>query len=87
ENAVKHGLEPKVEGGEITITAEEKGELLRITVADTGLGSSSFDQPGVGVANVRERLRLLYGERGRLVLEENKPAGMRAVLEVPGSGV
>jgi sensor histidine kinase YesM len=87
ENAIKHGLEPKVDGGEIAMTADEQGELLRITVADTGLGFSSLNQPGVGIANVRERLRLLYGEKGRLLLGENKPVGVQAVLEVPVSGV
>jgi sensor histidine kinase YesM len=87
ENAVKHGLEPKVDGGEIKITADEQDGLLRITVADTGLGFSSLNQSGVGIANVRERLRLLYGGKGRLLLEENKPVGVRAVLEVPISGV
>jgi sensor histidine kinase YesM len=86
ENAVKHGLEPKVDGGEVTITADERGDLLRIVVADTGLGFSSFNTTGVGIANVRERLRLLYGGKGRLLLEENKPVGVRAVLEVPKNG-
>jgi LytS/YehU family sensor histidine kinase len=83
ENAIKHGLEPKVDGGNITITADEQDGLLRITVADTGLGFSSFNTPGVGIANVRERIRLLYGEKGHVLLEENKPAGVRAVIEVP----
>lgn len=87
ENAVKHGLEPKVDGGEITITADEQGDLFRITVADTGLGFSSFNTAGVGIANVRERIRLIYGGKGRLLLEENKPVGVRAVIEVPRSDV
>ncbi|MEW6669085.1 MAG: histidine kinase [Thermodesulfobacteriota bacterium] len=86
ENAIKHGLEPKVDGGEITITAEELRGLLRVAVTDTGLGFSSFNQPGVGIANVSERLRLLYGEKGRLLLQENKPVGVQAVLEVPVNG-
>jgi sensor histidine kinase YesM len=83
ENAIKHGLEPKVDGGKITITADEQDGLLRIIVADTGLGFSSFNTPGVGIANVRERIRLLYGEKGRVLLEENKPAGVQAIIEVP----
>jgi len=83
ENAVKHGLEPKVDGGEITITATEKNNLLTVEVADTGLGFSDFDKSGVGIANVRERLALLFGERGRLTMEENKPHGVRAIMEVP----
>jgi len=87
ENAVKHGLEPRIEGGGITITAAEKGESLRIEVADTGLGFSSFDASGVGIANVRQRINLIYGEKGRLLFEENNPAGVRAIMEVPKGDV
>ena len=83
ENAVKHGLEPKMEGGEITIKAVEKNDLIRIEVMDTGLGFSSFQKVGVGIGNVRERIKLLYGEKGRLILEENEPNGIRAIIEVP----
>lgn len=83
ENAVKHGLEPKVDGGEIIIRATRENDLLKIEVADTGLGFSDFDKPNVGIANVRERLSLLFGERGRLMIEENKPQGVRTTIEVP----
>jgi sensor histidine kinase YesM len=83
ENAVKHGLEPKMEGGEITIKALERDDLLRIEVMDTGLGLSSFQKVGVGIGNVRERIKLLFGEKGRLILEENEPNGVRAIIEVP----
>jgi LytS/YehU family sensor histidine kinase len=83
ENAVKHGLEPKMEGGEITIKAMEENDLIRIEVTDTGSGFSSFHNTGVGMGNVRERIKLLYGEKGRLILEENKPNGVRAIIEVP----
>ena len=87
ENALKHGLEPQMEGGEIIIKVTEEGDLTRIEVTDTGLGFSSFHKTGVGIANVRERIQLLYGEKGRLLLEENKPHGVRAVIEVPKDGV
>lgn len=83
ENAIKHGLEPKVDGGKIFIKATEENNLLKIEVADTGLGFSDFDKPGVGIINVRERLALLFGEKGRLIIEENKPHGVRAIIEVP----
>lgn len=83
ENAIKHGLEPKVDGGEILIRAIQENNLLKIEVADTGLGFSDFDKPGVGIINVQERLGLLFGEKGRLVIEENKPHGVRATIEVP----
>jgi sensor histidine kinase YesM len=83
ENAVKHGLEPKMEGGEIMIKVTEETDLIRIEVTDTGNGFSSFHNTGVGIGNVRERIKLLFGEEGRLILEENEPNGVRAIIEVP----
>jgi sensor histidine kinase YesM len=83
ENAITHGLEPRVEGGKILITAAEENGFMRIEVADTGMGFSNFNKPGVGIANVRERMALLFGEKGRLKIEENKPHGVRATIEVP----
>jgi sensor histidine kinase YesM len=83
ENAVKHGLEPKMEGGAIMIKVGEEDEVIRIEISDDGQGFSSFNKTGVGIGNVRERIRLLYGEKGRLILEENKPNGVRAIIEVP----
>lgn len=87
ENAIKHGLEPKMEGGEIMIKVAEKDDFMRIEVTDTGTGFSSFHNTGVGIGNVRERIKLLYGEKGRLILEENKPDGVRATIEVPKGDV
>jgi LytS/YehU family sensor histidine kinase len=83
ENAVQHGLEPKIDGGEIVIKAALESSALRVEVADTGMGLSSFDQSGVGIANVRERLRLLFADKGRFIIEENRPHGVKAVIEVP----
>jgi sensor histidine kinase YesM len=85
ENAIKHGLEPKVEGGEIVIRAIEENNFLKIEVADTGLGFSDLDKSGLGITNVRERLGLLFGAKGRLIIEENKPHGVRTTIEVPVS--
>jgi sensor histidine kinase YesM len=86
ENAVKHGLEPQIEGGEILIRIEEKDGFIRSEIIDTGIGFTSYSEVGVGMINVRERLRLLYGQRGRLAIEENKPKGVKAVIEVPKGG-
>jgi len=83
ENALKHGLEPKMEGGAIMIQVGEEDEVIRIEISDNGQGFSSFNKTGVGIGNVRERIKLLYGEKGRLLLEENKPNGVRAIIEVP----
>jgi sensor histidine kinase YesM len=87
ENAIKHGLEPEMDGGEILIKATEETNLIKIEVVDTGSGFSSFHNTGVGIANVRERIKLLYGEKGRFMLEQNKPSGVRAIVEVPKHGV
>jgi LytS/YehU family sensor histidine kinase len=83
ENAVIHGLEPKIEGGRLSITVAETEQSLKIEVIDTGLGLRSAHESGVGMDNVRERLHLLYGVKGRLSLEENKPNGLRVIIEVP----
>jgi PAS domain S-box-containing protein len=84
ENAIKHGIEPKVEGGRVTITAEKSDSLLRISVSDTGLGfSNPMNAHGLGLENVKARLKALYNFSASLVLEENIPCGATATIEVP----
>ena len=83
ENAIKHGLEPKVDGGEILISGIEKNGLLRLAVVDSGDGFIEGRESGMGLSNVRERLQSLYGESGRLILEDNQPHGLKATIEVP----
>jgi hypothetical protein len=87
ENSIKHGLEPKPEGGALTISADIANGRLRVTVADTGLGFAVAAQPGtgVGLANVRERLAALYGGAARLAIEANSPSGTIVTIEVPYS--
>jgi hypothetical protein len=87
ENSIKHGLEPKPEGGSMTISADIANGRLRVTVADTGLGFAVAAQPGtgVGLANVRERLAALYGGSARLAIEANSPTGTIVTIEVPYS--
>jgi len=83
ENAIKHGLEPSVEGGMVAITARSDHRHIRITVTDTGEGLSENGNGGVGLKNIRDRLHSLYGPRGRLNLEENLPCGLKATIEIP----
>ena len=85
ENSIKHGLEPKPEGGAVTISADIVDGRLRVTVADTGLGFAAAARPGtgVGLANVRERLSALYGGRARLSIEANDPSGTIVTIDVP----
>ncbi|HYA87728.1 MAG TPA: CHASE domain-containing protein [Nitrospirota bacterium] len=84
ENAIKHGIEPKVEGGCVTIKAEKSYDMLRLSVSDTGLGfSDSMNAGGLGLENVRSRLQALYNVSANLILEENIPCGSTAIIEVP----
>jgi LytS/YehU family sensor histidine kinase len=83
ENAIKHGVDPCCECGSITIRAHDDGARLKVSVADTGAGVRPRKGGGVGLTNIRERLKALYGPRGSLVLEENTPRGVVASIEVP----
>ena len=85
ENAIKHGLEPKPEGGTLRLVAEIVHGKLRVTVADTGLGfgKAATAGTGVGLANIRERLQLLYGPKASLTVAENQPSGTVVTITVP----
>lgn len=83
ENALKHGLEPRMEGGEIHVSVEERQGCLRLSVADTGPGLGEGAAGGTGLANVRDRLEALFNGKGRLVLEDNVPSGLKVVMEIP----
>jgi signal transduction histidine kinase len=85
ENAVKHGLEPKPEGGTLHVKAEIVHGKLAVTVADTGLGfgRAATAGTGVGLANIRERLQLLYGPKAALTITENPGGGTRVSITVP----
>ena len=85
ENAVKHGLEPKPEGGKLVIKAEIVHGKLALTVQDSGLGfgQAATAGTGVGLANIRERLQLLYGTKAGLTIGENPGGGTRVTLSVP----
>ncbi|MDY6792236.1 MAG: histidine kinase [Thermodesulfobacteriota bacterium] len=83
ENAIKHGLEPKIEGGEVFIGGDKNEEILRLEIADTGVGFYEKNESGTGLSNIRERLQSIYGDKGRLILEDNRPCGLKAIIEVP----
>ena len=85
ENAIKHGLEPKAEGGSLAVKAEIVHGKLQVTVADTGLGfgKAATAGTGVGLANIRERLQLLYGPKAALTIAENAGGGTRVSITVP----
>lgn len=85
ENAIRHGLEPKPEGGRLRIKAEIVHGRLQVVVADTGVGfgASPSKGTGVGLSNIRERLRLLHGDKARLVVAPNSPTGAVVTLSLP----
>jgi LytS/YehU family sensor histidine kinase len=85
ENAIKHGLEPKAEGGSLRLKAEIVHGKLSVTVADTGLGfgRAATAGTGVGLANIRERLMLLYGSKALVTITENQPSGTIVTIQVP----
>jgi sensor histidine kinase YesM len=83
ENAIRHGLEPKIGGGELVICGHDNQDVIRLEVSDTGLGLNDHGSSGIGLSNIRERLQSLYGNKGRLILEENRPSGLKAIIEVP----
>ena len=84
ENAIKHGIEPWPEAATIAISARVDREGLVLVVEDTGRGLvDAEDGTGFGLANIRARLRLQYGDRASLELSPNRPRGTRAMLRVP----
>ena len=84
ENAIKHGLEPVPGGGTIWIRANESEGRVAVTVADDGRGfSENGGGTGIGLKNVRERLRLAYGDAASLSIVSNFPKGVAATLAVP----
>jgi LytS/YehU family sensor histidine kinase len=84
ENAVRHGIEPKLGGGEIGISARIEDGLLHVEVSDSGVGLVGDEAGGTGLANVRARLATLFGNAGQLVLENNVNGGVVTRMELPG---
>lgn len=83
ENAIKHGLEPKIAGGRIDIRASVDNQVLQVDVLDDGIGFNVHAGDGLGLANVRERLRILYGNRAQLVIEAPLTGDTRASIRLP----
>jgi sensor histidine kinase YesM len=83
ENAIRHGLEPKVAGGCVTVSARRQGDSLQIQVADDGLGFGEAPGEGIGVANIRARLSAIYGPAARLELSSEAGTGVTATMSLP----
>ncbi|WP_312252709.1 histidine kinase [Stenotrophomonas sp.] len=84
ENAIKHGLEPKPGGGTIWILARGFDDHVTVTVADDGLGfGQGTSGTGIGLKNLRERLRLTCGEQAGVAIVANFPSGVAATMTLP----
>jgi sensor histidine kinase YesM len=83
ENAIRHGLEPKVEGGEVAFSARREKGGVRLEVSDTGVGFGEATRGGLGLENLRDRLKLLYGGRASLAIADNAPSGTRVSIAIP----
>ncbi len=90
ENSLKHGLAGKIEGGSIRLRAWRAGGRLHLEVADDGVGipeanlAKLFEQ-GIGVSNVNERLRVLFGNDYKMWIDSKQGEGTRTGIEIPGS--
>ncbi|MGO9012151.1 MAG: sensor histidine kinase [Bryobacteraceae bacterium] len=88
ENSIKHGLSSKVEGGTIRIRTRRGGSRVELLVEDDGVGipeeklATVLDQ-GIGVSNVHERLKVLFGNDYRMWIESQPGQGTRVLIEVP----
>jgi signal transduction histidine kinase len=92
ENSIQHGLEPKVAGGRITVSARAEGGVLVLEVRDSGIGLQAAPAhetraptsgTGFGLTGIRERLVTLYGNRASLALAEAETGGVVATLRIP----
>jgi LytS/YehU family sensor histidine kinase len=73
ENAIRHGLEPKIEGGFVTLKAKRLNDDIHVTVEDNGLGFKPSESAGIGLDNLRERLAVLYDNKATLTIAERSP--------------
>ncbi len=92
ENCIKHGLSPKVEGGSITLRSRVIKSRLVIEVEDDGVGMGAahlleppdgFGAGGIGMANVAERLKVLYGDTAKMIIENRNGGGTLIRLRLP----
>lgn len=83
ENAIRHGLAPKREGGRIDLQARRVGDDLEITVADDGVGASAPAREGIGLGNLRRRLDVLYRGGAGMVASGRSQGGFEVRLRLP----
>jgi LytS/YehU family sensor histidine kinase len=87
ENSIKHGLEPKLAGGYVAIAAMKIENDLLVEVSDNGIGFDLHADDGIGLSNIRERLKILYGSKAQLIVEAPAEGGARVSIRLPYSDV
>ena len=94
ENSIKHGLEPRIHGGTVTLRSRLEGDHIAIEVADDGVGMIAGPATalrrtgaGIGIKNVRERLEVLYGNQAHFNVVSNPGRGTLVSIEIPASGI
>ncbi len=92
ENSIKHGLEPRIHGGTVTLRSRLQGNRVVIEVADDGVGIQAGPASGlrrtgagIGMKNVRERLEVLYGLQARFTVVSNPGRGTLVSIEIPAN--
>jgi len=88
ENAIKHGLAPRLSGGEIRIRTQRRSGRLFLEIHDNGMGIpserlSEVYGGGIGISNVHERLRLLYGDQFKMDIRSREGEGTQICIEIP----
>jgi signal transduction histidine kinase len=83
ENAVKHGINPSVDGGCVSVSANQEQHALVLRVSDSGQGMAATDGHGMGLANIRRRLMMLYGDDAVLSLSRPAARGVTASVSIP----
>ena len=85
ENAIRHGIEPQARPGHVVVEARVEGATLLLYVRDNGAGqpAGGFTREGIGLANTRERLRELYGDRHRFELVNHAAGGLEVRISLP----
>jgi two-component system LytT family sensor kinase len=92
ENSIKHGLQPRLKGGTVTLRSRLEGDRVLIEVADDGVGMGnrpatalSSAGAGIGMKNVQERLEVLYGNQARFSVESSPGRGTLVSIEIPAN--
>jgi sensor histidine kinase YesM len=82
ENAIRHGLEPKIEGGHLTVRLTRRGGRMLASIEDDGMGFRPSASAGVGLSNLRDRLAVLYDGEAQVRIEERSP-GTAVHIDIP----